>query len=137
MGYLETSELSSIDLAKINTKRIVVLASWQIERVIGKADLFWSSASFQEMEPHVVRNYIKIIQPITSQYVYLLQKPHGQRIAKEKGEVGVLKQTRLEDYIEFLDEFKLAQQHDAFIFSGSRDVNYSQYVNMLFQRVGH
>jgi putative sugar O-methyltransferase len=138
MSYSETARLNSIDISDTRSKRIVVLASWQIERVIGKVDLFWNSASLQEMEPNVVRNYISILQSLTSQYVYLLQLPAGQQIARHKGERrGVLEQTKLEHYIEYFDEFKLTQLEDAFIFTGIRDLLCSGYSNMLFERREH
>jgi hypothetical protein len=92
----------------MGSKRIMVLALWQIERVIGKVDLFWNSASFQEMEPNIVRRYISVIQPLTRQYAYLLQLPAGQPIAREKGErYKVLTPTTLEHYVEFFNEFEL------------------------------
>src|SRR5579883_2573095 len=106
MSYSETARLESIHITQIASNRIIVLAPWQLERIIGNVDLFWNSASFQEMEPNVVRNYISIIQPLTAQYVYLLQLPAGQTIAREKGErYGVLEQTRLEHYVKYFDEF--------------------------------
>jgi len=135
ISYLETAGLGSIDIEDIGSKRIMVLAPWQLERVTGNVDLFWNSASFQEMEPNIVRNYVSVVQPLTSQYVYLLQLPAGQTMAKEEGErYGVMKQTRLEHYIEYFDKFTLIRHEDAFIFTGIRYLFCSGYSNMLFQR---
>jgi putative sugar O-methyltransferase len=138
MSYSQTAGQNSIDITQLRSKRIMVLAPWQIERIVGKVDLFWNSASFQEMEPNIVRNYVRLIQPLTSKYAYLLQLPAGQSIAREKGErYGVLTQTTLEHYIKFFDEFELIQQEDAFIFTGIRYLFCSGYSNMLFHRREH
>ena len=71
-----------------------------------KIDLFWNAASFQEMEPPVVQNYLKYINQQAGS-VFLQQVMGGKEKAKKKGMPGVLEQTKLEHYRRFLSNFNL------------------------------
>lgn len=67
----------------------------------GDFDLFWNAASFQEMEPEVVENYLEIIKGKASN-VYLMQTLYGKQIARKPDEVGVRNQTTFVHYFENL-----------------------------------
>jgi len=69
-------------------------------------DLFWNSASFQEMEPDVVSNYLKFINRQTNKYIFLHQWMEGKNRAAAKGEPGVLEPTTLSHYERGLKDFK-------------------------------
>jgi len=71
-----------------------------------KVDLFWNSASFQEMEPEVVHNYLSFVRR-SCQHVYLRQMAEGQLQSPRSGELGVLKKTRYSDYVNALREYDL------------------------------
>ena len=78
------------------------LGTWQIENLRPRGTtLFWNSASFGEMEPDVVENYLQKIQPF-SDAVYLFQCMTGKEIAGVHGPNGVKEQTTLEHYRRFL-----------------------------------
>jgi putative sugar O-methyltransferase len=82
---------------------INILCNWQMESLkIDQKTLFWNAASFGEMEPHIVDHYLNIASR-WSNYIYLHQCMKGKEQGK-KGEGGVLKQTRFEDYHNFLQE---------------------------------
>lgn len=58
--------------------KIVMLPTWvmsQWRKV--KIDLFWNCASFQEMEPSVVKNYLGIVKDMAPQYIYINAIPEG------------------------------------------------------------
>lgn len=97
--------MDAIDLE--GTRRIVVIAPWQIERTRGSADLLWNSASFQEMEPEIVENYARLLSPRIRKYIYLKEAPEGKEIAGKRGEVGVLERTMASDYERFFGDFVL------------------------------
>jgi putative sugar O-methyltransferase len=119
-GYLETSTMERIDLTKM--KPITIIGTWQLPKVESSIDLFMNSASFQEMEPDIVENYLNIIKPLTKRYIYLMQLSEGHKVASKPGEVGVLKQTTLEDYKRFLqDKFKLGAIEEAIGFASGRE----------------
>jgi putative sugar O-methyltransferase len=68
-GYEELKDLENISLETLATKyRAVVLSSWQLPKVVDKEffHLMVNMVSFQEMEPHVVQNYLEVIEPLMS-----------------------------------------------------------------------
>jgi len=73
-----------------------------------KIDLFLNSGSFQEMEPHVVLNYLKYINE-NSENVFLCQRMIGKQLAESKGQSGVLNQTKFEHYESGLSKLKLIE----------------------------
>jgi putative sugar O-methyltransferase len=69
-------------------------------------DLFWNSASFQEMEPDVVFNYLKFINRQTNKYIFLHEWMEGKNQAAAKGVPGVLEPTTLSHYEKGLKDFQ-------------------------------
>ena len=75
-----------------------------------KFDLFWNAASFGEMEPDIVKNYLSYVQD-NCDFVYLLQVRNG----KESSEQGGVKNPMTFDfYNAVLTNFKLIKEADAF-----------------------
>ena len=94
-------------LPKTQKGKIFIFGNWKfpiIEKV--KIDLFWNAASFQEMEPDVVANYLSYINK-QANAVFLQEVMSGKEVAKKKGDHGVLKQAKLEDYKNGLANFQL------------------------------
>lgn len=105
----ETSGWSS--LAGVQPGKIHFFGNWKWPLLRGyKFDLFWNAASFGEMEPEVVRNYLSYITDSVD-YVYLLQARHGKKTSG-KGSV-VQKATTFSDYQDMLDGFQLLAEQDA------------------------
>ena len=105
VSYRDTKMMDSIP--RIRKGKIFIFGNWKfpiLENVT--IDLSWSSASFQEMEPHIVANYLKYINA-QSNAVFLCQLMGGKRPTSKKGNHGVLKRTKLEDYKNGLTNFKL------------------------------
>ena len=88
---------------KINKlkKKITCLCSWQIEKLIGKIDVFVNFVSFQEMEPEVVKNYINHVIRLSPKYILLRNMREGKQKQSSK-KIGVLKQIKTNDYIKYL-----------------------------------
>ncbi len=105
VSYRDTKQMDSV--TDIRGGRIFIFGNWKFP-IIGqlRADLFWNSASFQEMEPDVVANYLKYINT-QARAVYLREVMGGKEVALTRGSPGVLKQTKLEDYRKGLGNFKL------------------------------
>jgi putative sugar O-methyltransferase len=58
------------DLSKISSGKIHFFGNWQIPMVESKKhDLFINAASFGEMEPEVVQNYLKYIKPLRPEHL--------------------------------------------------------------------
>ena len=73
-------------------------------------DVFWNGASFGEMEPEIVKNYLSYIKD-NARAVYLLQARHGKESSKSS---GVVTPIRFTDYNVLLDGFSLVKESDAF-----------------------
>lgn len=78
--YREAKKLDPDDPAvreRIKGK-ILALPTWRIPAWSRfKIDIFWNSASFQEMEPTVVKNYLQLVKSMRPQWVYINALPQG------------------------------------------------------------
>jgi putative sugar O-methyltransferase len=97
---------SITDLKTLRPGAIYFLANWQINLISGPIDLFWSSQSFAEMEPLVVKNYLEIAGNFSNS-MYLQQVFSGKHLAPKKGILGVLEKTTFKDYKDALHNFNL------------------------------
>jgi putative sugar O-methyltransferase len=69
--------LADGDISAIKGK-IVVLPAWKMPEFQNVAiDLFWNAASFQEMEPNVVRNYLKLVKRMAPRWINIMAMPGG------------------------------------------------------------
>ncbi|MDX9858510.1 MAG: putative sugar O-methyltransferase [candidate division Zixibacteria bacterium] len=98
------------DLSKVRPGHIHFLGNWQfplLERL--EYDCFWNAASFGEMEPAIVSNYLHYAMP-GAKWVYLMQARHGK---ETRAKARVEQSTRFDDYDRFLAGFDLVESHDA------------------------
>lgn len=105
VSYRDTIKMESAH--KLTDGKIYFFGNWKfpiLENV--PIDLFWNAASFQEMEPDNVSEYIKYINS-SANHAFLSQTLHGQRIAKEAGSTGVLEPTTLSSYKNGLSNFRI------------------------------
>ncbi len=108
ISYRETRDLGSLDeLGDLAPGTIIILPTWQFPLVSElQIDLFWNAASFQEMEPRVVRNYLSIVRPV-SEWIFLQEQFSGKPRLEEGGVTGVVEPVTLEHYRDALDGFEL------------------------------
>lgn len=90
--------------------KILVLGAQQFPliRTLPRLDLFWNSASFQEMEPGVVANYLAPVEEKAAA-VYLRQIMEGLHVAGNERDRGVQRPTTIEDYRRTLPSFELLE----------------------------
>lgn len=111
VSYRETREMNKIP--ELEKGKIYFFGSWQFPLLKEfKFDIFCNLASFQEMEPNVVANYISFING-NSDYVFLHSKMDGKEIADTKGGFGVLEQTTLKDFEKGLTNYKMISIENA------------------------
>lgn len=115
--------------------KIVMLPSWKMSEWSGvKLDIFWNSASFQEMEPLVVQNYLTLVSKMSPKYVYINSLPGGNYWGEWREGIGGTKAPISEEnFFEpladkyelkkryFTDYFFEAYSHISYIF-GEPDV---------------
>lgn len=96
------------DLSQVEKGKVHFFGNWQMPLVKGfDHDIFWNAASFGEMEPDVVQNYLSYVKD-TAKHVYLLQAKKGKEVNR------VEKPITFEDYDGWLDSFELIASQDAF-----------------------
>jgi hypothetical protein len=116
-GYDQSRDQSRIDIdAVAGQYRAAVLCPWQLPHVEGSADLFVNFISFQEMEPHIVRNYVRHASRLTRRCALLRNSRHGMPPARNASVLGVIEPTRMEDTIAMFTEFRLVSR-DTQVFS--------------------
>ena len=103
--YKVTDSLKEIKKKEIYIKKLKKfssLPSWKIESLKGKIDLFVNFISFQEMEPYILKNYIKHIFRLKPKYILLRNLREGKQKITEKNPIGVKQQIKTNLYISLL-----------------------------------
>lgn len=99
--------MKSLDTIERGT--INMFGNWQIPMLSDyKFDIFWNAASFGEMEPHIVKNYLSFVNQVSK--VFLLQARKG----KEGGAGGVQTPITFDDYCKMLASYILLGDEDAY-----------------------
>ena len=107
LGYDQTREWKHIDIDKIPAScRAVILCPWQLPKLHGKIDLFANFISFQEMEPDIVQNYIKLVQDHEPEYVLLRNLKEGKRKKTSPDTLGVKEPVLLNEMISWFNQYK-------------------------------
>ena len=98
------------DLSGLQKGSVHFFGNWQFPLLEPlPIDIFWNAASFGEMEPDVVENYLRYVKG-NADWVYLLQARHGKETS---GKSHVEKATGLDDYTRFLNGYALCDERDA------------------------
>lgn len=106
--YAQTAKQESIEISSLPPAS--VLCSWQIEKLRGKIDLFVNSISFQEMEPHIVKNYLGHVSRLGARWILLRNMREGKQLRKDHG-VGVEIPILSEDYIAMLPGYEVVERN--------------------------
>lgn len=107
--YAKTKNQSSIHIADL--PMISVLCSWQIEQIQGAVDLFVNFISFQEMEPHIVRNYAKHVERLGARWVLLRSIREGKQLRTINNPVGVDIPVLPSDYMSMFSSYELVERN--------------------------
>jgi putative sugar O-methyltransferase len=106
------STLEWSDLSSITPGRVHLLGNWQMPMLREfQFDLFWNAASFGEMEPDVVENYLSIVKR-SANWVYLLQARHGKETA---GKNRVQSRIDFASYRRLLSGYNLCEERPAWV----------------------
>ncbi len=128
ISYIETRELEQISV--VEKGKIYMFGAYKFPFLSGiKADLFWNSASFQEMEPSIVENYLGYVRE-TASNVYLRQRFGGH----SEGEKSVLKKVTFMHYIKCLHSLEMADISRTECV-GYSDLVYNDYYDAFWQKL--
>jgi len=86
--------------------KITLLPTWKVEILEGRIDLFVNFISFQEMEPFIVKNYIKNLMKLKPTWILLRNLREGKQKTDGK-KLGVKKPIVSEDYLNMLFNYDL------------------------------
>lgn len=112
ISYRKTRDMTKIEGNKKG--KIYIFGNWKIEELSNfNYDLFWNSASFQEMEPEIALNYLKFVNSQTKNSIFLHELMSGKEKASKKGKHGVLEETILEHYKKGLQNFAIENISDS------------------------
>lgn len=106
--YAQTADKDSIEIGLL--PQAAVLCSWQIEKLRGQVDLFVNFISFQEMEPHIVKNYLSHVVRLEARWVLLRNIREGKQLRKDDG-VGVDTPILGDDYLAMLPGYELVERN--------------------------
>jgi hypothetical protein len=107
--YAQTLDQSAIDVSLL--PQTSVLCSWQVERVQGNVDLFVNFISFQEMEPHIVKNYLRHVARLGTRWILLRNLREGQIVWKDSSSFGVDTPILSDDYLAMLPGYELVERN--------------------------
>ena len=108
IGYSETKDKAAIEIEEL--PQASVLCSWQIEKLQGSVDLFVNFISFQEMEPHIVENYLNQVTRLGARWVLLRNMREGKQVQKAHA-VGVKTPIKTDDYLAMLPKYRLVEKN--------------------------
>ena len=104
--------LALTDLSSLEKGKIHFFGNWQFPLLKHfNFDVFWNAASFGEMEPAIVANYLSYVKG-GAKWVYLLQARNGKESTKT---AGVQQPILFENYHALLaKEYRLVGEEDAY-----------------------
>ncbi len=108
IGYFKTRDADTLDIADLPP--VSVLMPWQLPRLRGKIDLFVNFISFQEMEPPVVANYLRLVSNLAPQWVLLRNLKEGKQRRRYPDAVGVDEPILGDDYAAMLPDHALVER---------------------------
>ena len=115
--------------------KIILLPTWKMpEWSSFKIDVFWNSASFQEMEPDVVLNYLRLVNQMRPDWIYINALPEGNYWGEWKqGRGGTKAPVGEKYYFESLkDVYDLAHSYGTDLFLQKPD-----HQSYIFRRRDH
>ncbi|OYT88075.1 MAG: hypothetical protein CFE46_06500 [Burkholderiales bacterium PBB6] len=107
-GWAQTHAESALPVSSL--PQAAVLAAWQIEQLQGQVDLFVNFISFQEMEPHIVRNYLAQAERLQARWVLLRNLREGKPKRVPGQQHGVDTPVLGDDYITMLPGYELIER---------------------------
>jgi putative sugar O-methyltransferase len=105
VNYLDTRNHNQIEVPKHGDQ--LVLCTWQLPLLNGAIDLFVNFISFQEMEPSVVKNYLKHVDRLHPKFILLRNMREGKAKKNSSVRYGVETPIVGSDYDIFLENYEL------------------------------
>lgn len=116
IDYLQTRELDSINFSPNNQREIIAICPWEIEKIEANVDLFWNSASFQEMTQDMVLNYSQHIEHMLIAYesklcLYVYKSGKPEKTLMPKDVLRIIENNTSIVFKEFEPELEIINAH--------------------------
>lgn len=108
-GYSQTRDKNELRIQDLTP--LSVLCAWQIEKLQGQVDLFLNFISFQEMEPHIVQNYLNHVARLGTRWILLRNMREGKQKRGADHLAGVDTPILGEDYLSMLPGYELVERN--------------------------
>lgn len=106
METIDWTDVNSLQKGKVH-----MFGNWKLPIIKEfKFDVFWNAASFGEMEPTIVRNYLSYVRN-SCKFIYLLQARNGKESTQTS---GVETPITFNDYKDMLNDYQMIKESDAF-----------------------
>lgn len=106
-----TETIDWTDLNDLQKGKVHMFGNWKFPLIKEfKFDIFWNAASFGEMEPTIVKNYLSYVIN-SGKFIYLLQARNGKESTKTS---GVETPITFNDYKDMLSGYQMIKESDAF-----------------------
>ncbi len=110
MTRLVTQEAPTEEFTAKELKTFSFFPNSKIEKLRGTIDLFVNFISFQEMEPEIVSNYIKMVQRLRPKLILIRNLREGKQTISET-RLGVKTPILRENYIKMFSDYSLANSN--------------------------
>jgi putative sugar O-methyltransferase len=108
IGYAQTREQIKIEVDALPP--VAVLMPWQLPMLTGSVDLFVNFISFQEMEPAIVENYLRLVSQLGPEWILLRNLREGKRRRQNSDDIGVDEPIRGDDYAVMLPSYDMVER---------------------------
>ncbi len=100
--YFKMKDKNLLNINKLKT--FSSFPCWKIENLTGSLDLFVNFISFQEMEPFILKNYVRHIFRLKPKYILLRNLREGKQKKTKLNSVGVNNQIKTNLYLKLFEK---------------------------------
>lgn len=100
--YFKMKDKNLLNINKLKT--FSSFPCWKIENLTGSLDLFVNFISFQEMEPFILKNYVKHIFRLKPKYILLRNLREGKQKKTKLNSIGVNNQIKTNSYLNLFEK---------------------------------
>jgi putative sugar O-methyltransferase len=108
IGYAQTREQIKIEVDALPP--VAVLMPWQLPLLKGTVDLFVNFISFQEMEPPIVENYLRLVSQLGPEWILLRNLQEGKQRRQRPNDIGVDEPIKGNDYAAMLPNYDMVER---------------------------
>ena len=108
--YSQMKGIKEINHKTLGKHMVFCLLPNMIDRIkLEKIDLYFNSASMEEMDLTIVKNYIKYLNNFNTRFVYLMNSKKALQYEREAGHLGY------DEYLKYFTNYEILREEPAYI----------------------